>query len=57
MISSFEYGKIFFNRLANQHFSKIAEPDVASVLHKNSSGKSVSFKDTKVLGQTSEDFL
>lgn len=70
MISSFEYGKIFFNRLANQQFSrssKVSESDVQATSQKIASttstsvsinNKSVSsFKDRQVLSQRTEDVL
>lgn len=60
MISSFEYGKIFFNRLANQQFafsSKQSEPDVSTITQKLPSTKTTSFKDRQVLSQRNEEIL
>lgn len=61
MISSFEYGKIFFNRLANQQLSrstKVHEPGVSSTSQKVISNKSVSsFKDRQVLSKRTEEIL
>lgn len=71
MISSFEYGKIFFNRLANQPFSrssKVSEPDVQATSHtvsssistsvSSNSSKSISnFKDRQVLSKRNEEVL
>lgn len=65
MISSFEYGKIFFNRLANQQFSRssnISESDIQATIEKiststssSSSNKSVStFKGRQVLSKHNE---
>lgn len=61
MISSFEYGKIFFNRLANQQFSrssKTSEPDVSGISQKVPSSKAAtSFKDRPVLSNRTEEVL
>lgn len=61
MISSFEYGKIFFNRLANQQYSrsiKVSEPDVSTTSQRVTSNKSVSsFKDRQVLSKRTEEVL
>lgn len=62
MISSFEYGKIFFNRLANQQFSvspKQSEPDVSTILTQKvpTSKATTSFKDTQVLSNRNEEVL
>lgn len=63
MISSFEYGKIFFNRLANQQFtssSETSESDVfiSTTSQKVPSGTTVtSFNDTPVLNNHTKELL
>lgn len=58
MISSFEYGKIFFNRLANRELNyKVSDPEVATTPQKLSSEKSVTFKNSQVLKGTNENLL
>ncbi|KAJ8919155.1 hypothetical protein NQ315_012141 [Exocentrus adspersus] len=56
MISSFEYGKVFFNRLANQQFQnqQSTEVDVISSPQQRKPPTNISqFKDNTILGQSS----
>lgn len=52
MISSFEYGKVFFNRLANQHIPLSADVDTLNVPQQKVPSNVSQFKDTTILSRS-----